>query len=149
MSTEISTRSKGRRNFLKAAAIAMGAAVGAPSVLAAGAAPSVDLMQQCIDACLRCYKTCLKTIPYCLQMGGSHAAPDHIELMVDCTEICQTAASFMLRGSSSIATICALCADICNNCAANCAQFSNDAKMQECARQCRNCARLCQQMAMM
>jgi hypothetical protein len=64
-------------------------------------------MLHCIEVCSDCHKACLQTVPYCLQTGG-HAEPNHIRLMMDCAEICQTSANFMLRGSDTRAYLCSL-----------------------------------------
>jgi hypothetical protein len=65
-----------------------------------------DDMLHCIEVCFRLPKACLQTVPYCLQMGGHHAKPNHIRLMLDCAEVCQTSANFMLRGSDLHAYTC-------------------------------------------
>jgi len=56
-------------------------------------------MQQCIQECLNCHSDCLAMVPHCLQMGGEQASAAQIGLLLDCAEICQTSANFMLRGS--------------------------------------------------
>jgi hypothetical protein len=56
-------------------------------------------MQQCIDECTRCHNVCLATVSHFLELGGKHADPAHIGLLLDCAEICQTSANFMLRGA--------------------------------------------------
>lgn len=104
-------------------------------------------MQQCIDNCLNCHRICLQTVTHCLSIGGPHAAPAHIGLLLDCAEICQTSANFMLRNSYFHAHTCGVCAEICEDCAEDCEGFGADQAMQECARQCRRCAESCQEMA--
>ncbi|MBD1922482.1 four-helix bundle copper-binding protein [Funiculus sociatus GB2-A5] len=106
-------------------------------------------MQQCIQNCQDCHSICLQTaVTYCLPTGGMHAEPDHIRLMLDCAEICQTSANFMLRGSDLHTRTCGICAEICQRCAENCDRMSDDAQMKECADMCRRCAESCRQMAM-
>jgi hypothetical protein len=57
-------------------------------------------MQACMDACHHCHITCLSmTTQHCLQVGGAHAAPDHIKIMLDCAQVCATSLDFMARGS--------------------------------------------------
>jgi hypothetical protein len=90
---------------------------------------------------------CLLTIPYCLQHGGQHAEAAHIRLLLDCAEICQTSANFMLRGSDLHSRICAVCAEICDRCAQDCERFEGDQQMQACAQACHRCAESCRQMA--
>ncbi len=65
-------------------------------------------MQQCIQNCLDCHATCLKmAMNHCLETGGKHTEPAHFRLMMDCVEICQTSANFMLRGSDASRAHCA------------------------------------------
>lgn len=107
-------------------------------------------MQQCIQNCTDCHRICLATIPHCLHMGGEHAAPDHIRLLMDCAQICETSADFMIRGSALHGRTCGMCAEICERCAADCERLAgNDRQMQECAAMCRKCAQSCREMARM
>lgn len=104
-------------------------------------------MQQCIQDCLDCYRTCTETIMHCLEMGGDHAAPNHIRLLMDCVEICKVAADFMIRGSNHAGEICDTCASICETCAAECEDMvGSDEQMKICAAMCRRCATSCREM---
>lgn len=105
-------------------------------------------MQRCIDECKSCHDVCLETISHCLELGGDHAAPAHIRLLMDCAEICETSANFMIRGSEVHGFTCATCAEICERCARECDRF-DDAFMKQCAEMCRRCAESCRQMAKM
>lgn len=105
------------------------------------------MMQMCIQNCLDCHRICLQMISHCLEKGGKHAAPEHIRLLMDCAEICQTSANFMLRNSSFHSYTCDICAEICETCANDCARFSDDEHMQACADMCRRCAESCRKMA--
>lgn len=106
-------------------------------------------MQQCIQNCLDCHRICVETAAHCLQVGGTHAEASHITTLLDCAEICQTSANFMLRGSMFHGRTCGVCADVCERCAQECALMTDDAQMQACAEACRRCAESCRQMAMM
>jgi hypothetical protein len=103
-------------------------------------------MQECIDRCQTCQEACLSTTTHCLQLGGTHAAPDHISTMLACADICDTSARFMLLGSKHHARTCELCAEVCEACAADCDRFDDD-MMRQCADVCRRCAESCRQMA--
>lgn len=105
-------------------------------------------MKQCIQNCLDCHSICLNTVTYCLQQGGMHSELPHIRLMLDCAEICQTSANFMLRGSEMHVRTCAICAEICLKCAEDCEQMGDDEQMKACAQMCRTCAETCRQMSM-
>lgn len=106
-------------------------------------------VQQCIQNCLDCHSICLNTaVTYCLKMGGAHAEQDHIRLMLDCADICQTSANFMLRGSNLHAHTCGVCAQLCQRCAESCERMGDDAQMKACAEMCRRCAETCRNMSM-
>lgn len=115
---------------------------------AMGGAPMSEQMQQCIDNCMACHAICLSTSRYCLTMGGAHVEASHMGRMMDCAEICQTSANFMLRNSPLHHATCGVCADACEACAVSCEQFADDAQMQLCAETCRRCAASCREMAM-
>ena len=102
-------------------------------------------MQPCIEACSDCHKTCLHTaLAHCLVTGGSNVEASHFRLMINCAEICQTSANFLLSGSDFHHNVCAVCADICDACAASCEQVGG---MDDCVQACRACAQSCRQMA--
>ena len=103
-------------------------------------------MKDCIDNCDDCHSICLETVTWCLQQGGDHAAPEHIQLLQDCAEICQTSANFMIRGSSFHSLTCGACAEICERCATHCESMDGD-QMAACAAACRRCAESCTAMA--
>ena len=104
-------------------------------------------MRQCIEECLSCHSTCLDTARQCFEMGGQHAAAKHMTLLLDCAEICQTSANFMLRHSEQHARTCGLCAEICRACEDSCRSFRGDQVMQSAAEACRRCAESCERMA--
>jgi hypothetical protein len=104
-------------------------------------------MQECIANCQSCHAICVSTLAYCLQQGGKHAAPAHIRLLLDCAQICQTSADFMLRGSELHNRTCGVCAEVCARCAEECARMGTDSQMQACAETCRRCAGSCRRMA--
>jgi len=107
-------------------------------------------MLACIELCQNCHKACQETLMYCLQQGGRHVQADHVRLMLDCSEICQTATNFMQRGSDLHVHTCAACAEVCRRCAEDCKQMAkadNDNRMAACAEMCRRCAESCQRMA--
>lgn len=107
-------------------------------------------MQECIQNCSDCHNICLATVPHCLQMGGDHASPHHITTLLDCAEICQTSANFMLINSPLHGRVCAVCAEACDRCAEQCEQMANgDQQMLSCAEVCRLCAESCRRMAAM
>lgn len=127
----------------------MGSHAGHTMPAMAGHTMSSAEMQQCIQDCLNCHSICVATVAHCLQMGGPHAEAQHIRLLLDCAEICQTSANFMLRGSDLHGRTCGACAEVCARCAEDCARFGDDPQMQACADMCRRCAESCRRMAQM
>lgn len=99
------------------------------------------------DSLKQCSTTCANTIEYCLEKGGIHADPAHINLLQDCEDICMLAASFMQRNSQYSERLCALAAEICERCAESCEALSDDQVMMKCAEHCRKCAEDCRNMA--
>jgi hypothetical protein len=104
-----------------------------------------EQMQACIEECLDCHRTCLQeAMGYCLEAGGKHTAPPHFRLMLNCAEICQTSANFMLSDSALHRLTCGVCAQVCEACALSCEALSG---MEKCAETCRRCAESCRRMA--
>ena len=104
-------------------------------------------MQQCMQNCVDCHWMCLETVTYCLQNGGKLAESPHIQLLLDCADICQTSANFMIRVSDLHQHTCDVCAIVCAHCAEDCNLFSDDLQMQTCVEVARRCAISCRQMA--
>ena len=102
-------------------------------------------VQACIDQCSVCHDVCLRAATtHCLEEGGEHARPEHMKLMLDCADICQVAADFMLRGSPRHPLVCGICAQICDACADDCERVGD---MDECVEACRACADSCRAMS--
>ena len=103
-----------------------------------------ESMQDCIRLCWECRHECQDMLfSHCLEQGGPHTAADHVKIMADCIQICQTAADFMTRGSALHQSVCAACADICEACAESCEEIEG---MESCAAACRRCAESCRAM---
>jgi hypothetical protein len=148
-----------RRHFLKAT---MAAGIGATPLLlatdslAANGDPQgpmkmpamggdMSSLEAAIKACMDCHSMCLRmAMTYCVEKGGHHAEAAHLRLLMNCAEICQTSANFMLSGSPLHGRVCAVCAEVCEACARNCEQLG---EMAECAEECRRCAKSCKTMA--
>ena len=103
-------------------------------------------LQRCIEACQACHEICLEMITHCLSQGGKHASPDHIRTLIDCAQICETSADFMIRDSALHPHICRACAEVCERCAVSCEQLGG-AEMKRCAEECRRCADECRKMS--
>ena len=105
-----------------------------------------DEMEVCLQNCRECQRTCMETASFCLQLGSEIASGPVIRLLLDCAEICQTSANFMLRNSDLHSITCGACAEICTRCATECERIDN-AQMRACAEVCRRCAESCREMA--
>jgi hypothetical protein len=105
----------------------------------------MSALESCIDDCLNCHVICLsQATGRSLIKGGRYAEADHVTLMLDCAEICQTAANFLARGSERYRQVCLQCAEICRACAASCQDVGG---MQECVEACWRCASTCEEVA--
>lgn len=104
-------------------------------------------MERCIQNCHDCHEVCLRTTRHCLEKGGRHAEPSHIRLLLDCAQICETSADFMLRGSELHRLTCGVCAEVCTRCAEDCERMADDDTMRQCVEACRRCAQSCFEMA--
>lgn len=101
-------------------------------------------MQDAIKACLDCHSMCLQmAMSHCLERGGRHVEKKHLRLMLNCAELCQTSANFMLSDSPLHGRVCAVCAEACEACAKSCEQVGD---MSECVEECRRCAKSCRTM---
>ncbi len=102
----------------------------------------INQMNDCIQDCLNCHTVCLDTAMRTMQKSGN---ADNVRTLLDCAEICQTSAHFMLRNSPLHTSICQVCAMICQHCEEMCRQIGEN----DCANACRACANSCQQMSKM
>jgi hypothetical protein len=104
-------------------------------------------MERCIADCQDCATTCNETIRHCLEMGGRHASPGHIALLLDCAAICDATAASMARASEAHRLFCAACVEVCRLCEADCRKLAaDDPTMLACAEMCRQCAESCEEM---
>jgi hypothetical protein len=109
---------------------------------------SDEEMKQCIQLCQDCHALCTQTVLHCLKLGGRHAGPDHIRLLLDCAQLCETTAQYLIRESSFHEKLCGLCAEVCRQCGDNCLQVAGDDQMvKQCAEMCQRCADSCAGMA--
>lgn len=107
--------------------------------------PMSQELMACIQDCLDCYRTCQQTaMTHCLEAGGRHTEPAHFRLMLDCAEMCRTAAALMINQSPFHERSCGLCAEICRACADSCREIGD---MDECVEACERCAASCERMA--
>ena len=98
-------------------------------------------VHETILALQHCHLTCSSmAMIHCLEMGGKHARPQHMRLMLDCAEFCAFTADALGRKSQFHNRFAALCAEVCETCAKDCEALGD---MEDCVQACRDCVRLC------
>jgi hypothetical protein len=105
-----------------------------------------DELQECIEECLNCHAVCTLTLQHCIASGGTRTDVNLVGVLLDCAEMCQTSANFMLRGSPYHVVTCGACAELCRACDEACRAVRDDEQLQHCAEVCAACARACEQM---
>jgi hypothetical protein len=95
----------------------------------------------CIESCLHCYRTCASmAMTHCLELGGAHADPKHIRLLMTCAELCRATAHLLVLHSAQYKEVCFECSHICSVSAIECERLGD---MEECVVACRECAKCC------
>jgi hypothetical protein len=106
-----------------------------------------DELLECVEECLNCHAVCTMTLQHCMAKGGDLTELNLVGLLLDCAEICQTSANFMLRGSPYHVVTCGACAELCRACATACSAVAGDEQMTHCAEVCEECAESCGRMS--
>lgn len=105
-------------------------------------------MEQCIADCFASFSASTKCLSHCLEKGGKHAEKAHIQLMIECADMCKMSMSLMLSNSQFAFEHCQLCAKVCELCAESCAAHAHGNKvMEDCVNACKKCAESCRSMA--
>lgn len=107
---------------------------------------SNQIEDACLRACNECAAACLQCATACLQETNPKPMVRCIALDLECADICRLAAASMARGGEHMQAICALCADACRGCAAECGKHGMD-HCKRCAEACKRCADACVAMA--
>jgi len=100
-------------------------------------------LQECVEECVNCHAVCTMTMQHCLAVGGTHTEINLVGILLDCAEMCQTSANFMLRGSPYHVVTCAACAEVCRACAEACRSVEGDEQLDHCAEVCTACDNSC------
>jgi len=108
-----------------------------------------DDMQECIEECLNCHAVCTMTLQHCTASGGDLTEVNLLGVLLDCAEICQTSANFMLRGSPYHVITCGACAELCRACEEACRAVHGEDQLAHCADVCAGCAEVCDRMSQM
>ena len=103
----------------------------------------------CIAECMECHRACMETLAHGLRQGQAYVEADHVQLLLDCSQICKTTIEFMTRGSDFTNRICEVTAYICEKTALSCGRWADtDAEMKRCADVCKRCAECCRKIMM-
>jgi hypothetical protein len=103
--------------------------------------------QTCIDICLECAAACNRCLASCLDEKDVDSLSKCIQLDMECSAICRTAAQFMSLKSDHSNAVCQLCADVCTACGDECSKHDHMEHCRNCAEICYRCAEECAGMA--
>lgn len=102
--------------------------------------------KECLMECQACATACLQCAQACLREEDPKAMARCIALDTECADMCRLAATSIARGDTHMKEVCALCAQVCQACAAECFKHPMD-HCQQCAQACQRCADACRHMA--
>jgi len=104
-----------------------------------------DNREESLRKCLTAYRTSTACIQHCLKLGGEHADPDHILILMNTSEICRTFSQFLLSESHYSHELCGITSRICLACADSCDSFDRQENemMLECSSACLAFAQTC------
>src|ERR1041384_1945628 len=85
-----------------------------------------EALHECVEEGLNCHAACPLPLQHCLASGGTHTEVNLVGLLLDCAEVCQTSANFMLRGSPYHVVTCGACAELCRACEEACRTVPGD-----------------------
>ena len=103
-----------------------------------------DQYTACMESCLECLVDC----KVCLsKMVGMKSMNDCPYCCIQCIEVLQATIGLMAADSKFSKQQCALCAEVCDYCAALCAEHTGHEHCMRCAETCRKCAEECRKMA--
>ena len=107
-----------------------------------------DMMMSCAKACADCQQACDSCSAHCVAMlaEGKTQHVKTMQLCNDCAAVCAVSAQIVARHGPLTNTICAACADACDQCAKSCEAVKDDAHMKHCALECRRCEKACRTM---
>ena len=98
----------------------------------------IELLHRCAAQCNFCMIECLNEDDVSMMARC-------IELDVDCAELCSITAAFLARDSESSSTLAAVCGEVCQACADECAKHDAD-HCRKCAEVCAECAEACREL---
>ena len=103
--------------------------------------PLLEVRQSCVDLCTRTHNRALQAaMVHCVPAGAHGIGESLCTLLLNCSDISQMTANFLLNDSPYKVSVLRLCAEICEACASACAGIED---LEECAAACRACAVQC------
>lgn len=103
----------------------------------------------CIAECMECHRVCMETLTHCFSEGKSYVEATHLQLLLDCSQICQTATDFMIRQSDLVCRTCEIAAYVCEKTSVSCERWaSSDPQMKRCMEVCSRCGECCRKVMM-
>jgi hypothetical protein len=93
-------------------------------------------MQQAIQNTLSCSATCIQAARNIQRTGGDRSRQDHIHMLEDCADMCQTAAHFMQHSSLLYGYVTRAAAHVTLHCGEECDRVGETA----CAYACKDTA---------
>jgi len=105
-----------------------------------------EQVQNCIDMCTDCEQACIECMKMCLEEEDVKERKGCINMLMECSIICKTAATFMIMESQHSKELCTLCEKICRQCAKECDMFKEE-HCKICSETCEECAEECKAMA--
>ncbi|MBU9294163.1 four-helix bundle copper-binding protein [Burkholderia multivorans] len=100
----------------------------------------------CMAACDACAHACDACAGACLAEPDPRALTACIALDIECALLCRFVSGAMARRSVLAPQVCALCALVCERCAAECRRHTHE-HCRRCALACDACAAMCRAMA--
>ena len=109
-----------------------------------------DVIDSRFEKAIEIISECARTCTWCADWDIRMADATMVEcarLCLDCADVCATCTTLLTRESSVYGAFCRLCAEICDACAAECAQHAHYEHCRACAEACTRCAEECRQLA--
>lgn len=102
-----------------------------------------QIAKDCLVKTDRVRKILEEVMQYCLVEAGPYSERAVLGSMMDTIEIANLNAKYLLKNSEFRGQSANLCAEICDDCADQCARFSDDNVMVFASEICRECAVIC------
>ena len=102
-----------------------------------------NMNEELISALNKCTGACNYCTTACLEEEDVKMMTACIKLDIDCAAICNLTANFIARGSVHGRHLLKECAEICNQCAAECEKHTKMQHCVSCAEACRACEAYC------